>query len=72
MAEVARVKRFRTCHLPDPHTSRPATTLAQARAEAERLGVSGLLVVDDDDRLVGILTTRDVRAATGPTPSPAT
>ena len=65
VAEVARVKRFRTRVISDPHTIAPGATLAQARAEAERLGVSGPLVVDDDDRLVGILTTRDVRAGDG-------
>ena len=65
VAEVVRVKRFRTRVISDPHTIAPAATLAQARSEAERLGVSGLLVVDGDGRLVGILTTRDVRAGDG-------
>jgi IMP dehydrogenase len=64
-ADVARVKRFRTRVIADPHTIAPAATLAHARAEAERLGVSGLLVVDAEDRLIGILTTRDVRAGDG-------
>ena len=41
VAEVARVKRFRTRVISDPHTIAPGATLAQARAEAERLGVSG-------------------------------
>ncbi|MDX6631027.1 MAG: dehydrogenase, partial [Gaiellales bacterium] len=65
VAEVTRVKRFRTRVISDPHTIAPDATLAQARSEAERLGVSGLLVVDGDGRLVGILTTRDVRAGDG-------
>jgi IMP dehydrogenase len=65
VAEVVRVKRFRSRVISDPHTIAPAATLAQARAEAERLGVSGLLVVDPDGRLAGILTTRDVRAGAG-------
>ena len=65
VAEVVRVKRFRTRVISDPHTIAPAATLAQARSEAERLGVSGLLVVDGEGRLVGILTTRDVRAGDG-------
>jgi IMP dehydrogenase len=64
-AEVVRVKRFRTRVISDPHTIAPDASLAQARSEAERLGVSGLLVVDGDGRLVGILTTRDVRAGAG-------
>jgi IMP dehydrogenase len=62
VAEVARVKRFRTRVISDPHTIAPDASLAEARAETERLGVSGLLVVDADERLVGILTTRDLRA----------
>ncbi|HET6175121.1 MAG TPA: IMP dehydrogenase [Gaiellales bacterium] len=68
VAEVTRVKRFRTRVISDPHTIAPDASVAQARAEAERLGVSGLLVVDGDGRLVGILTTRDVRAGGGGDP----
>jgi IMP dehydrogenase len=65
VAEVVRVKRFRSRVISDPHTIAPAASLAEARAETDRLGVSGLLVVDGDERLVGILTTRDVRAGDG-------
>ena len=66
MAEVARVKRFRTRVISDPHTHRAGRDASsEARAEAERLGVSGLLVVDGDGRLAGILTTRDLRAGDG-------
>ena len=62
VAEVTRVKRFRTRVISDPHTIAPAASLAQARTETERLGVSGLLVVDPGGLLAGILTTRDLRA----------
>ena len=62
VAEVTRVKRFRARVIADPHTIAPGASLAEARAETERLGVSGLLVVDADGRLAGILTTRDLRA----------
>jgi IMP dehydrogenase len=65
VADVGRVKRFRTRVISDPHSISPDATLAQARTDAERLGVSGLLVVDAEGRLVGILTTRDVRAGDG-------
>jgi IMP dehydrogenase len=65
VAEVTRVKRFRTRVISDPHTIAPGARLADARAETERLGVSGLLVVDDGGRLLGILTTRDLRAGSG-------
>src|SRR3954469_5786257 len=46
VAEVTRVKLFRTRVISDPHTISPAESLAQARSETERLGVSGLLVAD--------------------------
>jgi IMP dehydrogenase len=62
VAEVARVKRFRTRVISDPHTIEPGATVTRARAEVDRLGVSGLLVVDGDGRLAGILTARDLRA----------
>jgi IMP dehydrogenase len=66
VAEVARVKRFRTRVIADPHTIEPRATLERARAEVEHLGVSGLLVVDGDGRLAGILTARDLRAGEDP------
>ena len=47
------------------HASRRTRASREARAETERLGVSGLLVVDGDGRLAGILTTRDLRAGDG-------
>ena len=62
VAEVTRVKRFRARVISEPHTIAAGASLAEARAEAERLGASGLLVVDADGRLAGILTTRDLRA----------
>jgi IMP dehydrogenase len=65
VAEVTRVKRFRTRVISDPHSIAPDASLEEARAETERLGVSGLLVVDGDNRLAGILTTRDLRAGEG-------
>jgi IMP dehydrogenase len=65
VAEIARVKRFRTRVISDPHTVAPEASLAEAHAETERRGVSGLLVVAEDGRLLGILTTRDLRAGAG-------
>src|SRR3954471_14547642 len=47
-AEVTRVKRFRSRVIADPHTIAPGASVAQARADSERLGVSGLLVVGED------------------------
>ena len=65
VAEVTRVKRFRARVISDPHSIAPDASLEEARAETERLGVSGLLVADGDNRLAGILTTRDLRAGEG-------
>ena len=48
-----------------PYTVAPERTVAEAAAEAKRLGVTGLVVVDPERRPVGILTARDMRAAAG-------
>lgn len=61
-AEVRRVKRFLTHVVAEPYAVPPTLTLAEARAEAARLGVTGLLVVGHDRALLGILTARDMRA----------
>lgn len=62
-AEVARVKRYQSHVIEDPHTISPAVTIADARRLMQRLGVHGLPVVDDDRALLGILTNRDIRMA---------
>jgi len=61
-AEVARVKRFLNVVVDDPYRISPDRTVAEARAEAARHGVTGLLVTDGAGRLEGILTARDLRA----------
>lgn len=61
-AEVARVKRFLNYVVADPYRIEPDRTVGEARAEAARRGVSGLLVTDGEGRLEGILTARDLRA----------
>jgi IMP dehydrogenase len=60
VAEVKRVKRAEALVIEDPHAVGPEATLADVRAEAERHGVTGLLVVDDANRLLGIVTSRDM------------
>ena len=55
-AEVARVKRFLNYVIDDPYTIAPERTLAEARAEATRRGVSSLVVADEHGSLLGILT----------------
>jgi IMP dehydrogenase len=61
-AEVAHVKRFLTYVIDDPYRIAPERTVAEARAEASRRGVSGLLVTSPEGKLLGILTARDLRA----------
>jgi IMP dehydrogenase len=61
--EVRRVKRYLNYVIEDPYLVAPDRTIAEAQAEAEAKQVTGLVVVDDDHRPLGILTARDVRAA---------
>jgi IMP dehydrogenase len=61
-AEIARVKRFLNYVIDDPYTIAPERTIAEARAEAQRHGVTGLVVAREDGALLGVLTARDVRA----------
>jgi IMP dehydrogenase len=60
VAEVARVKRAEALVIEDPHTIRPEATVAEARAETARRGVTGLVVVDAAGALRGMLTSRDL------------
>ena len=62
-AEVHRVKRHLTWVIAEPCTVGPDRTVAEAAAQAGRLGVTGLVVVDAARRPLGILTARDMRAA---------
>ncbi len=62
VAEVRRVKRYLTHVVAEPYAVAPTLTLARARAEANRLDVTGLLVVDPEGRLAGVLTARDMLA----------
>ena len=50
----------------NPVTIHPDQTLAEARALMAQWHISGIPVVEQGGRLVGILTNRDVRFATDP------
>jgi IMP dehydrogenase len=63
--EARRVKRYLGQVIEQPYTVGPSQTVAEAAAEARRLGVTGLVVVDAERRPVGILTARDMRADAG-------
>ena len=64
--EVRKVKKYESGMVINPLTINPQATLADALAMKERNGFSGVPVVEDDGRLVGILTNRDVRFADNP------
>jgi IMP dehydrogenase len=58
--EVNRVKRAESLVIQDPYTIEPSATIGAVRERMRRVGVSGFPVLDEDRRLVGILTRRDV------------
>jgi len=57
---VARVKRFLNLVIEDPVTVTPTQTISDVSDVMEKFGISGLPVVDNG-RLVGIITSRDMR-----------
>jgi IMP dehydrogenase/GMP reductase len=61
VAEVDRVKRSEAGMIDDPVTLPPGARVAEALALMERYRISGVPIVDDGGRLVGILTNRDLR-----------
>ena len=61
--EVRRVKRFESGIVYNPVTLRPDQTLADAKALIERYNFTGFPVVDEQGRVVGIVTNRDMRFA---------
>ncbi len=65
-AQVARVKRAEALVIEDPHVASPEQTLERARQMMRDLGVSGLVVINGEGVVAGILTRRDVAAVTDP------
>ncbi|SIS77923.1 inosine-5'-monophosphate dehydrogenase [Roseivivax lentus] len=61
--EVRRVKRFESGIVYNPVTLTANQTLADARALTERYGFTGFPVIDEQHRVVGIVTNRDMRFA---------
>ncbi|MBD0328993.1 MAG: IMP dehydrogenase [Thermoleophilia bacterium] len=61
VAEVEKVKRSESGMIVEPVTLRPHDRVADALALMARYHVSGVPIVDDEHRLVGILTNRDLR-----------
>ena len=65
-AAVRAVKRFESGMVVNPITMTPDQTLAEAMELMKVHKISGIPVVEDSGRLVGILTNRDVRFADNP------
>ncbi|MFT8242433.1 IMP dehydrogenase [Roseomonas sp. BN140053] len=66
-AQVRRVKKFESGMVVNPVTIHPDQTLADVRALQDQYHISGIPVVEPGTgRLVGIVTSRDVRFATDP------
>ncbi len=62
-AQVKAVKRFESGLVENPITLRADQTLADAKALQEKYKITGFPVVDDKNRVVGIVTNRDMRFA---------
>jgi IMP dehydrogenase len=60
-AEVDRVKRSESGMILRPITLRPDDTVRAATALMTRFSISGLPIVDEEERLVGIITNRDLQ-----------
>ncbi len=61
--EVRKVKRSESGMIVNPITLRPDNTIQEALQFVREKGISGLPIVDEQGKLVGILTNRDLRFA---------
>ena len=59
--EVTQVKKFESGVVMNPVTISPRATLGQLRELKSRTGFSGIPVVEDSGKVVGIITNRDTR-----------
>jgi IMP dehydrogenase len=62
--EVDKVKRSESGMIVDPITLPPGATVGDAEAIMSNYHISGVPITEDGDRLVGILTNRDIRFVT--------
>jgi IMP dehydrogenase len=65
VAEVDKVKRSEAGMIVEPVTLPPTALVADAKDLMARYHISGVPITDDDGRLVGILTNRDLRFEEG-------
>jgi IMP dehydrogenase len=62
--EVDRVKRHESGMIVDPITMRPENKIIEAKEVMKKHGISGLPITDENNKLMGILTNRDIRFET--------
>lgn len=62
-AQVRQVKRSESFIVEHPHTISPQSSVGEARQRMRQEGIGGLVVTTEDNRLLGIITTRDVLLA---------
>jgi IMP dehydrogenase len=62
--EVDKVKRHESGMIVDPITMRPHNKIYEAKEVMKRYRISGLPITDENNKLVGILTNRDIRFET--------
>jgi len=60
-SEVDVVKRSESGMILKPFTLRPSDSVREATTLMQRFRISGVPIVDDDERLVGIITNRDLQ-----------
>jgi IMP dehydrogenase len=63
--EVRRLKRAEALVVEHPATIRPDGTVGQARRDMELHGIGGLIVVGEENQVLGIVTRRDVMFVEG-------
>jgi IMP dehydrogenase len=62
--EVDKVKRHESGMIVDPITMRPKNKIYEAKEAMNKYGISGLPITDENNKLLGILTNRDIRFET--------
>lgn len=62
--EVDKVKRHESGMIVDPITMRPRNKIYEAKEVMKKYKISGLPITDENNKLVGILTNRDIRFET--------
>ncbi|KPJ70040.1 inosine-5-monophosphate dehydrogenase [candidate division WOR-1 bacterium DG_54_3] len=62
--EVDKVKRHESGMIVDPITIRPGNKIIEAKEVMKKYRISGLPITDENNKLMGILTNRDIRFET--------